>query len=77
MVNFFLTIISFDYFSCKPFDYLSFLGWYVSPICMYVQEALKIYTRELPAMNYAANTGKQSMFLEKCVSNGYGITIML
>lgn len=27
--------------------------------------------KELPAMNYAANTGKESMFLEKCVSNGY------
>ena len=35
------------------------------------QEVLKLYTKELPAMNYAADTGKQSMFLERCVSNGY------
>lgn len=30
-----------------------------------------MYMRELPNMNYAANTGKQSMFLERCVMNGY------
>lgn len=30
-----------------------------------------MYMKELPAMNYAANTGKQSMFLERCVTNGY------
>lgn len=36
-----------------------------------LQEVLEMYMRELPTMNYAANTGKQSMFLEKCVMNGY------
>ncbi|XP_065856702.1 uncharacterized protein [Euphorbia lathyris] len=43
----------------------------------YLQEALKIYTRELPAMNYAANTGKHSTFLEKCVSNGKYCSLLL
>ncbi|ESR34458.1 hypothetical protein CICLE_v10006800mg [Citrus x clementina] len=33
----------------------------------YLQDVLQIYSRELPTMNYAANTGKRSMFLEKCV----------
>lgn len=37
-----------------------------------MQEVLKLYSKELPAMNYAANTGKESMFLERCISNGYG-----
>ncbi|CAK7342698.1 unnamed protein product [Dovyalis caffra] len=40
-------------------------------------EVLEIYTRELPTMSYAANTGKQSMFLEKCVSNGKYCTLLL
>ncbi|KAL6523356.1 hypothetical protein OROGR_016959 [Orobanche gracilis] len=26
--------------------------------------------KELPAMIYAANTGMESMFLERCVTNG-------
>uniref|UniRef100_A0A6N2LTI1 N-acetyltransferase domain-containing protein n=1 Tax=Salix viminalis TaxID=40686 RepID=A0A6N2LTI1_SALVM len=43
----------------------------------YLEEVLKIYTRELPAMNYAANTGKQSMFLEKCVLKGKYCTLLL
>ncbi|KAL3585273.1 hypothetical protein D5086_012140 [Populus alba] len=43
----------------------------------YLEEVLKIYTRELPAMNYAANTGKQSMFLEKCISKGKYCTLLL
>lgn len=29
-----------------------------------------MYIRELPAMNFAANTGKQSMFLKRSVTNG-------
>ncbi|XP_052177059.1 uncharacterized protein LOC127791239 isoform X2 [Diospyros lotus] len=41
------------------------------------QEVLNIYTKELPTMNYAANTGKQSMFLERCVSNGKYCTLLL
>ncbi|OIT01893.1 hypothetical protein A4A49_18053 [Nicotiana attenuata] len=36
-----------------------------------LQEVLRIYSKELPAMNSAANTGKESQFLERCVSNGY------
>ncbi|XP_058211292.1 uncharacterized protein LOC131323488 isoform X2 [Rhododendron vialii] len=42
-----------------------------------LQEVLMIYAKELPAMNYAANTGKQSMFLERCVSNGKYCTLLL
>ncbi|KAJ0088475.1 hypothetical protein Patl1_32416 [Pistacia atlantica] len=41
------------------------------------QEVLNIYTRELPTMNYVAKTGKQSMFLEKCVLNGKYCTLLL
>uniref|UniRef100_A0A2N9IL67 BRCT domain-containing protein n=1 Tax=Fagus sylvatica TaxID=28930 RepID=A0A2N9IL67_FAGSY len=43
----------------------------------YLQEVLKLYMKELPAMNYAANTGKQSMFLERCVTNGKYCTLLL
>ncbi|XP_016651510.1 PREDICTED: uncharacterized protein LOC103339295 [Prunus mume] len=43
----------------------------------YLQEVLKMYIRELPAMNFAANTGKQSMFLERCVTNGKYCTLLL
>ncbi|KAA8518075.1 hypothetical protein F0562_015549 [Nyssa sinensis] len=42
-----------------------------------LQEVLNLYTKELPAMNYAANTGKESMFLERCVSNGKYCTLLL
>ncbi|CAI9765645.1 unnamed protein product [Fraxinus pennsylvanica] len=42
-----------------------------------IQEVLQIYSNELPAMNYAANTGKQSMFLERCISNGKYCTLAL
>ncbi|KNA25382.1 hypothetical protein SOVF_007010 isoform B [Spinacia oleracea] len=42
-----------------------------------LQEILSLYTKELPAMNYAANTGKQSSFLEKCVSSGKFCTLAL
>ncbi|KAK9289461.1 hypothetical protein L1049_007616 [Liquidambar formosana] len=40
-------------------------------------EVLNIYMKELPTMNYAANTGKQSMFLERCLSNGKYCTLLL
>ncbi|XP_048225703.1 uncharacterized protein LOC8268016 isoform X2 [Ricinus communis] len=40
-------------------------------------QILKMYTRELPTMNFAANTGKQSMFLEKCISNGKYCSLLL
>lgn len=36
-----------------------------------------MYMKELPAINYAANTGKQSMFLERCVTNGKYCTLLL
>uniref|UniRef100_F6HLN0 PAX-interacting protein 1 n=1 Tax=Vitis vinifera TaxID=29760 RepID=F6HLN0_VITVI len=42
-----------------------------------LQEVLNIYKEELPAMNYAANTGKESMFLERCVSNGKYCSLLL
>ncbi|RAL48497.1 hypothetical protein DM860_005921 [Cuscuta australis] len=42
-----------------------------------VQEVLNIYAKELPAMKYAANTGKQSSFLDKCVSSGKYYTLIL
>ncbi|CAH1432195.1 unnamed protein product [Lactuca virosa] len=42
-----------------------------------LQEILSLYTKELPSMNYAANTGKKSMFLDRCVSNGKYCTLVL
>ncbi|KAL0383492.1 UNVERIFIED_CONTAM: hypothetical protein Scaly_0636500 [Sesamum calycinum] len=42
-----------------------------------LQEVLTLYMKELPAMNYAANTGKESMFLERCVTNGKYCTLLL
>ncbi|KAM2242216.1 hypothetical protein ACFX1S_009200 [Malus domestica] len=41
----------------------------------YLQEVLEMYIRELPAMNFAANTGKQSMFLKRSVTNGKYCTL--
>ena len=38
-----------------------------------IQQVLKLYSKELPDMNYASNTRKQSAFLERCVSKGYYI----
>ncbi|KAI9082066.1 hypothetical protein K1719_035991 [Acacia pycnantha] len=43
----------------------------------YLQEVLQMYMTELPGMNYAANTGKQSKFLERCVTNGKYRTLLL
>ncbi|KAI3772665.1 hypothetical protein L6452_03856 [Arctium lappa] len=42
-----------------------------------LQEILNLYVKELPSMNYAANTGKKSTFLERCVSNGKYCTLVL
>nr|GEV68073.1 acyl-CoA N-acyltransferase [Tanacetum cinerariifolium] len=42
-----------------------------------LQEILNLYMKELPSMNYAANTGKKSMFLERCVSNGKYCSLVL
>ena len=36
----------------------------------FLQEVLEMYSTELPTMKYAANTGKHSTFLERCVMNG-------
>ncbi|PKI42058.1 hypothetical protein CRG98_037511, partial [Punica granatum] len=41
-----------------------------------LQEVLKLYKKELPAMRFAANTGKESMFLERCISNGKYCTLI-
>jgi hypothetical protein len=30
-----------------------------------------LYKQELPTMDYAADTGTKSGFLEKCTTNGY------
>ncbi|KAG6528382.1 uncharacterized protein LOC122041593 [Zingiber officinale] len=43
----------------------------------FLQEVLKLYTEELPSMNYAANTGKKSPFLEKCILSGKYQTLIL
>ncbi|KAF9595077.1 hypothetical protein IFM89_036966 [Coptis chinensis] len=42
-----------------------------------LEEALKIYQKELPTMKFAANTGKESHFLERCVSSGKYCTLLL
>ncbi|KAK9075881.1 hypothetical protein SSX86_004210 [Deinandra increscens subsp. villosa] len=42
-----------------------------------LQEILALYMKELPSMTYAANTGKKSTFLERCVSNGKYCTLVL
>ncbi|KAM3280724.1 hypothetical protein P3S67_027744 [Capsicum chacoense] len=40
-------------------------------------DVLNIYSKELPDMNYAANTGKESQFLERCLLNGKYCTLVL
>uniref|UniRef100_A0A0D9WFW9 BRCT domain-containing protein n=1 Tax=Leersia perrieri TaxID=77586 RepID=A0A0D9WFW9_9ORYZ len=42
-----------------------------------LQEVLLLYKKELPTMDYAANTGRKSGFLEKCVTNGKYKTLVL
>ncbi|GAB4851684.1 hypothetical protein Ancab_031088 [Ancistrocladus abbreviatus] len=42
-----------------------------------LKEVLNLYMKELPAMNYAANTRKESTFLERCVLNGKFCTLLL
>ncbi|WOK96022.1 hypothetical protein Cni_G04729 [Canna indica] len=42
-----------------------------------LQEVLNLYMEELPTMNYAANTGKKSQFLEKCIFSGKYRTLLL
>ncbi|XP_074320514.1 uncharacterized protein LOC141657252 [Silene latifolia] len=43
----------------------------------WLQEIMNLYMKELPGMNYAANTGKQSSFLQRCVSSGKFCTLLL
>ncbi|KAL0861964.1 hypothetical protein Bca101_041082 [Brassica carinata] len=43
----------------------------------HLQQVLKLYSKELPDMNYASNTGKQSSFLERCVSKGKYCSLVL
>ncbi|CAA7057186.1 unnamed protein product [Microthlaspi erraticum] len=43
----------------------------------HLQEVLKLYGKELPDMKYASNTGKQSAFLERCVSKGKYCSLVL
>ncbi|XP_051202857.1 uncharacterized protein [Lolium perenne] len=42
-----------------------------------LQDVLMLYKNELPTMDYAANTGKKSGFLEKCVMGGKYKTLIL
>ncbi|GMH20183.1 hypothetical protein Nepgr_022024 [Nepenthes gracilis] len=42
-----------------------------------LKEVQFLYMKELPAMNFAANTGKESTFIERCVSNGKYCTLLL
>ncbi|XP_019100564.1 PREDICTED: mediator of DNA damage checkpoint protein 1-like isoform X2 [Camelina sativa] len=43
----------------------------------HLQEVLRLYSKELPDMRYASNTGKQSAFLERCVSKGKYCSLVL
>ncbi|KAF8719943.1 hypothetical protein HU200_024709 [Digitaria exilis] len=42
-----------------------------------LQEVLKLYKQELPSMDFAADTGRKSGFLEKCTTNGKYKTLIL
>ncbi|VAH18636.1 unnamed protein product [Triticum turgidum subsp. durum] len=42
-----------------------------------LQEVLRLYKKELPTMDYAADTGRKSGFLEKCIMNGKYKTLIL
>ncbi|KAJ1262645.1 hypothetical protein BS78_09G124800 [Paspalum vaginatum] len=42
-----------------------------------LQEALTLYKQELPTMDYAADTGRKSGFLQKCTTNGKYKTLIL
>ncbi|KAK3138931.1 hypothetical protein QOZ80_5AG0375350 [Eleusine coracana subsp. coracana] len=42
-----------------------------------LQEALMLYKQELPTMDYAADTGRKSGFLEQCTTNGKYKTLIL
>ncbi|KAJ0258292.1 Uncharacterized protein HA466_0071100 [Hirschfeldia incana] len=42
-----------------------------------IQQVFKLYSKELPDMNYASDTRKQSTFLERCVSKGKYCSLVL
>ncbi|MCO5580772.1 hypothetical protein L7F22_034642 [Adiantum nelumboides] len=42
-----------------------------------LKAVLKLFSTELPEMSFAANTGKESPFLDKCVSSGKYCTLLL
>ncbi|KXG21877.1 uncharacterized protein LOC8077933 [Sorghum bicolor] len=42
-----------------------------------LQEVLMLYKQELPSMDFAADTGRKSGFLEKCTTNGKYKTLIL
>ncbi|XP_077218730.1 N-acetyltransferase isoform X2 [Tasmannia lanceolata] len=42
-----------------------------------LKKVLNLYKKELPMMNYAANTGKESAFLERCVLSGKYRTLLM
>ncbi|KAF8765805.1 hypothetical protein HU200_008317 [Digitaria exilis] len=42
-----------------------------------LQEVLTLYKKELPSMDFAADTGRKSGFLEKCTTNGKYKTLIL
>ncbi|KAF2601404.1 hypothetical protein F2Q70_00024434 [Brassica cretica] len=43
----------------------------------HLEQVLKLYSKELPDMNYASNTRKQSAFLERCVAKGKYCSLVL
>ncbi|KAF3336773.1 Mediator of DNA damage checkpoint protein 1 [Carex littledalei] len=48
-----------------------------SPNTSLLQEVLELYSQELPTMAYAANTGRNSDFLKKCIFNGKYKTLII
>ncbi|CAN6476397.1 unnamed protein product [Victoria cruziana] len=42
-----------------------------------LKDVLNVYKKELPSMKYAANTGRESQFLERCVLGGKYCTLLL
>ncbi|KAF3552252.1 hypothetical protein DY000_02007173 [Brassica cretica] len=61
--HFFFSILGAKMISPKPIFFAHKHSLFSSN-----QQVLKLYSKELPDMNYASNTRKQSTFLERCVS---------
>ena len=66
--HFFFSILGAKMISPKPIFFAHKHSLFSSN-----QQVLKLYSKELPDMNYTSNTRKQSAFLERCVSKGYYI----